>query len=247
MGRLLKRVPMDFNWPLKQVWKGYLSPYKGEKCITCDGGGYSKQYKKLQDEWYGKDEEHEGNRRWSNNLDKDDIMALIKNNRLWEFTRVPITEEHKKILEKQGGTRLPFNNGKIPTPEEVNKWSTENIIGLDSFDCYIVITAKLKRLKEPSTCPYCKGEGLLWYSEEVRELNRKFKPYEPRKGKGFQLWENTSEGSPISPVFKTLIELCEWCEGNATVFGKEKATKDEWLKMLDSNFVYHKEGNIAFI
>lgn len=26
MGREVKRVPMDFDWPLKTIWKGYLDP-----------------------------------------------------------------------------------------------------------------------------------------------------------------------------------------------------------------------------
>ena len=66
------------------------------------------------------------------------------------------------------------------------------------------------------------------------------------KGGGFQLWETTSEGSPISPVFETLDELCEWCEDNATTFGHLKASKKEWREMLSENFVYHKEKNIVF-
>ena len=27
MGRKLMRVPLDFAWPLKKVWKGYINPY----------------------------------------------------------------------------------------------------------------------------------------------------------------------------------------------------------------------------
>lgn len=26
MGRELKRVPLDFDWPLNERWKGYVSP-----------------------------------------------------------------------------------------------------------------------------------------------------------------------------------------------------------------------------
>lgn len=70
---------------------------------------------------------------------------------------------------------------------------------------------------------------------------------EPPEGDGYQLWETTSEGSPVSPVFTTLDELCDWCEDNATTFGSYKATKDEWKRMLDNNFVYHKDGNTFFI
>ena len=67
------------------------------------------------------------------------------------------------------------------------------------------------------------------------------------EGEGYQLWETTSEGSPVSPVFKTLDELCEWCEDNATTFAQFKATKEEWKEMLDQDFVCHKQGNMIFI
>lgn len=84
--------------------------------------------------------------------------------------------------------------------------------------------------------------------EEIQEkYGEAFKKIEPPKGKGFQLWENTSEGSPISPVFKTLDALCEWAEENATTFGRFKTSKEDWKKMLSDNFVFHKEGNNIFM
>ena len=55
----------------------------------------------------------------------------------------------------------------------------------------------------------------------------------PPAGEGYQLWETTSEGSPVSPVFATLDELCQWCEKEATVFGPFKASKEEWKKLLE--------------
>ena len=70
---------------------------------------------------------------------------------------------------------------------------------------------------------------------------------EPLEGEGYQLWETTSEGSPSSPVFKTLDALCEWCEENATTFAHFKTTKEEWKQMFDDNFVVHQEGGAIFI
>jgi hypothetical protein len=65
------------------------------------------------------------------------------------------------------------------------------------------------------------------------EVDKKLKELcEPPKGNGYQLWETTSEGSPVSPVFETLDELCEWCEANATTFADFKATKEEWKQIL---------------
>lgn len=57
----------------------------------------------------------------------------------------------------------------------------------------------------------------------------------------------TSEGSPVSPVFETLDELCAWCEGNATTFGSFRTSKAEWKQMLEDNFVVHQEGDRIFM
>jgi hypothetical protein len=66
-------------------------------------------------------------------------------------------------------------------------------------------------------------------------------------GEGYQLWEDTTEGSPQSPVFATLDELCEWCEKNATTFADCKAEAAEWKEMLKDDFVHHRSGNMVFI
>lgn len=55
MGRQIRRVPLDFQWPLNKVWDGFLSPDKfdEEPCPDCRNG-YSPQAKHLYDLWYGK-------------------------------------------------------------------------------------------------------------------------------------------------------------------------------------------------
>jgi hypothetical protein len=35
MGRELKRVPLDFKWPIDQIWKGYINPYRSQECKPC--------------------------------------------------------------------------------------------------------------------------------------------------------------------------------------------------------------------
>ena len=70
---------------------------------------------------------------------------------------------------------------------------------------------------------------------------------EPPTGEGYQLWETTSEGSPKSPVFATLDELCAWCEENATTHASSRTTASEWKRMLNKGLVYHQEGQNIFI
>jgi hypothetical protein len=61
------------------------------------------------------------------------------------------------------------------------------------------------------------------------------------KGDGYQLWETVSEGSPQSPVFKTAEELAAYCEKHCTTFGSIKASKDEWLAMINDDYIEHRE------
>ena len=147
MGRTLKRVPMDFNYPLNKVWYGYYMNY----ITTCHSG---------------KDNNH--------------------------------CEQCKRMAEIKG----------------------------------VVL--------EDLGCPN--------WDEYFKEVNEKLHDLcEPPKGEGYQLWETTTEGSPVSPVFATLDELCKWCERYATTFGSYRATKEEWKQMLSDNMVHHKEGNVIFM
>lgn len=55
MGREIKRVPLDFDWPMDKVWEGFLTPDRlhEEKCATCDGDGGSPLGRHLHARWYG--------------------------------------------------------------------------------------------------------------------------------------------------------------------------------------------------
>lgn len=53
------------------------------------------------------------------------------------------------------------------------------------------------------------------------------------EGKGWQMWETVSEGSPISPVFKTPEELAQWlADTKSSAFGSQTATYEQWLAMI---------------
>lgn len=148
MGRILKRVPFDFNYPIDKVWEGY--------CPSLE---------KLQS-----------------------IPKMV--------------EQVPEILNYKGNVC-----------NECDK--TFN-------DC-------------SESARYC-----VWYNEDLRNLWH----YEVPKGEGYQMWENTSEGSPQSPVFKTLEALCEWCAEHATVFANFKATKEEWMQMLGDDSSGYRMGNV---
>lgn len=54
---------------------------------------------------------------------------------------------------------------------------------------------------------------------------------EPPIGDGYQLWEYTSLGAPVSPVFQTKKELMNWCSENESLFGRKMSpmTWSAWL------------------
>ncbi len=55
MSREIRRVPLDFDFPIGETWTGYLRPdsLDGQQCRRCEGRGDSPQAKRLHDRWYG--------------------------------------------------------------------------------------------------------------------------------------------------------------------------------------------------
>ena len=293
MGRELRRVPLDFNWPLNQIWGGYYTPFHSKECNKCRGTGYSPKVKELADTWY--DYQNPGGG-WEYQLTQDEVDFLVKEGRLFDFTR--------KLVKGEGWVEDP--DKPHPTAERVNAWARESRMGHDAINRCLCIEARAKRLlgldkKDPGfRCLKCNGHGCIYtpqtgklcydtlvkfinddeHFKKAQEWEAKGHPSdmeeflaakiavanatetlplyicdqvylalaancwqfdEPPKGEGFQLWETTSEGSPISPVFKTLDDLAEWCASGANTFASGRASKEAWKKMLEDDFVHSEE------
>lgn len=128
------------------------------------------------------------NKGWCNHLDADDVDALWKAERLWDFK------------EK-------------PTPQQVNEANLRGM-GHDSINFWTCLEAKCERLGVPRYCLTCNGDGVVWSSDEAKSLYESWEPTEPPSGEGWQLWENVTEGSPQSPVFEKPEQLVEWMTQN---------------------------------
>ena len=51
------------------------------------------------------------------------------------------------------------------------------------------------------------------------------------------MYEDTSEGTPISPAFETFEELAHWlADNNASAFGKSGATYEQWLSTCQRGY-----------
>jgi hypothetical protein len=299
MGRTLKRVPMDFDWPLGQVWSGYTNPYYAQStpCPECNGAGGSKEYRHFYKQWYGnapfdpvaygatplsldsvhllkiaeRQCEHTPDyygtgeyavrrevrrlynlwrNQWNHHLIQADVDALLEAGRLMDFTHVPRTEEQREIVRAKiaagGNSWLPEPSGYRPTADEVNEWSLEGMAH-DGLNAYVCCRARCEREGVPDKCSRCADVGRFWPTPEIERLYEAWSDQEPPTGEGYQLWETTTEGSPSSPVFSSIEELCAWCADNATTFGSFRASADEWRTMLDQDFVHHTTGNMTFI
>ena len=170
-------------------------------------------------EYYGRDEGavyREANRlcvlfngAMRHHVNQADVDALLRADRLWDFTRTARTPEQAKLIKQRLATGkhnswLPESNGYRPTAREVNLWSLQGM-GHDSINCSIVVRDRVGEAK--LNCAKCSGNGQVWDSPANEKAYDDWKKTEPPKGDGWQLWETVSEGSPISPVFATADEL----------------------------------------
>jgi len=78
-------------------------------------------------------------------------------------------------------------------------------------------------------CSDCRGTGVFADKLDAYEA---WEPYEPPAGDGYQLWETTGAGSPISPVFENLEEMATWCADYATTFGSIRQSREEWMQLF---------------
>lgn len=80
------------------------------------------------------------------------------------------------------------------------------------------------------------GTYAEWAGE--RPLEEDFMPDWPDEQRThIQMYEDTSEGTPISPVMQTPEELAHWLADNgASAFGGMTATYDQWLATINRGF-----------
>jgi hypothetical protein len=182
-GRKVMRVPLDFDWPMHMPWKGYVNPYKAQKCQACkDSVGLSKEC---------------GDIYWDvslENLTQEDVTVLQEQGLLAELINQqpnyqPTVAEVRTYFQIRYKTLPPGST--YPLTEARAKRA-----GL-----------------EYRFCSYCNGDLSIWPSDKVKQLHAQWytaERYDPPNGEGYQLWEFVSEGSPISPVLATQNELCDY-------------------------------------
>jgi hypothetical protein len=227
--------------------RGVMEGFPDDEPFHCfptweEDAAIAREAERLLDLWRGQ---------WSHHLIQADVDALLEHDRLWNFTRVPRDAGQAVVVAirmafHNTNSWLPESNGRHPTADEVNDWSIGGM-SHDSINSMYCIKARCEREGVPYLCARCKGSGKIWPSPEIEQKCEDWQKEDPPTGDGYQLWEDCSEGSPVSPVFASLEELCAWAAEHATTFAHFKATKEEWREMLDGGIVHAREGNNIFL
>lgn len=261
MGRTMKRVPLDFDWPLGKIWSGYVNdkprrpcPEDGKTCFN----GVTGAYHWLEAMCQFIDTIAHNSDGVSSMEDLERFQAEYqKRGRIYpspilrEFSHQPTF--HPPIpedLDMNGRFRFLTRTTKMIPPTKQFAELFEAFSGERSTmmgnGSYAIMRAFWKAANLPEnwgTCPVCKGHCI---DPELYEEYESWEPTDPPAGEGYQLWNTTTEGHPDSPVFKTLDELAQWCESNATTFASFRTSAEQWKKMLAEDRVYHQEGNRVF-
>lgn len=214
MGREVRRVPLDFDWPMNTVWEGFLTPdnLHENPCTDCFSSGSTPA------------------RQWLDRVglmidqlvqDVDD-QAAGKNMHPWlkEDSYPPV--DRSSAVSRNGF----FVNYEVVRPSEDilefaqalvkdDEYEHNRVLSRGSFaqNRYAITSGLIRSAGLPKgwgVCPTCDGRGSVEAYEGQRAAGDAWEPTGPPEGEGWQLWETVSEGSPISPVFEDSEGLVSW-------------------------------------
>lgn len=258
MGREAKRVPVGFGWARREVWEGYLMPewLKPHECPECDGQGWSPDGMYLHGLWYGNEPfRPEDNGSTPHPVDAPAVVAVATRN--VEYSRGnPILGLAATDVNTECARLAALWNRRWRCHLNADDIAALNPRGLDTSgspadfnarylgvvlggpEPYPVIKARLAREGKPHSCDLCGGDGYVdeWPGQSA--AREQWQPFGPPPGDGWQMWETTSEGSPVSPVFDTAEELARWCTDNETMFGEQRGTYEQWLGIVHGDPVW---------
>lgn len=205
MGREVKRVPLNFDWPVNKTWEGYLNPNYVE-CTACKGSGETMAMKRLGD--------------------LVGLLMLSGSDSAEQkchpyFHETPLYNSRGKTCGPDMAELTGALAGRQP------RWP----FGHDCVDRWSATRKIINAAGLPESwgrCPDCDGEGI---PRDKIEIYESWQKSEPPEGEGWQVWETVSEGSPISPVFATPEELAAHMA--QTRWGADQGTSYEtWLKFI---------------
>jgi len=234
MGREIRRVPLEFNWPLNKVWKGFVNPHYRECPEATKNnchGGYTNAGKWLDAvcrliamlgqeaaqcapdhqahfKRAGRIYPHPYLREWGQAPWTDvsrDTMVRIRG----------IKDEGERmralhVYLQQNPPQLLALDDELATLVQ-GLAPGEDLSSIGGMAAYRIrktlIGAAGLDVETWGICKVCGGEGL---DPAVKEVYENWQAEDPPSGDGWQVWETVSEGSPISPVFPSAEEVVRW-------------------------------------
>lgn len=245
MGREIKRVAMDFDWPLSTPWEGFVQPagMYGKRCTACDGTGqtasgwwlqhFSQRFSMLVEDTF------------RNGTDRDTgLHPWLLNDPYpaghWEGA----DWERRFVVDRPSNDMVDLMVGlsKFMGKEDAKPSDFGGVFGGDS---YLVFRALIKAsgVDDFGVCKSCDGHGTIEEYEGQREEAEKWECTEPPAGEGWQVWETVSEGSPISPVFRDREGVIRWLMSPAYTWGTSRPLTREQAE----NFVNAEWAPSGFI
>lgn len=180
MSRELKRVALDFCWPQRKVWGGYLNQHYRE-CASCGGRGSTRAAQRLE------------------TLVR--LLMLSGEDARRGRNHPYFTDPHSPLAD--GIVPSPelaeLTDGLAGRPPRA--------FGHDTFSACRKIIEAAGLDAEWGKCQPCAGEGV---DPASKDAYANWRPTEPPGGEGYQLWETVSEGSPVSPVFATAEDFVQF-------------------------------------
>lgn len=251
MGREVRRVPLKFDWPLNEPWKGFINPHhkpcpeNNKTCFngeTAAGAWLSAIVRLLM--CAGGD----GLR----TIECRERGQAYPHPYLVEFELAPTFGPPEDLkgpdlyvwltLQNRPGNRADY---VLPATPELAQL-TAGLAGRSADRLFAMHDAcdhwsAVKKIRKAAgmkkgwgVCPVCKGECI---DPAVKAKYNRWRPKSPPKGKGWQLWETVSEGSPITPVFPTAEGLIDHMCQPATGEDRRMPWDHGWSREVATKFV----------
>lgn len=217
MGREVRRVPEGFDWPLDEVWGGFLMPdsLHSPECSDCGGRGTTSA------------------RSWVAQiaalallLDVD-LRAQEQGRSMHPYLHDTGSRAYGRPSAdiREFGTGLAGREASFIGHDAIDNWhATDKLIEAAGLDP-----------KVWGHCPTCEGTG---YIEDYPGQSDEAEAWEgtpPPTGEWWQIWETVSEGSPITPAFATAEELATYYSnerGGSYESTLEWITGEAWLPSM---------------
>ncbi|KRQ27126.1 MULTISPECIES: hypothetical protein [unclassified Mycobacteroides] len=231
MSREIRRVPVDFEWPINKVWEGYQLPekYTADPCPDCYRLGY-----------YGERSFGSGATASLNWLHAAlylvGMMAEDIRAQGFEGTELQFTQfgDDRSRLHPYLATLQGINVYEHRRPSRDIIELASGLIGDNRVSFGIgsdFARHATKALKEAAgvdenwgECPTCDGHGSVekYPGQHVEGEAWSEEDHDPPTGDGWQVWETVSEGSPISPVFPNREGVIQWLMSPAYTWGTSR-------------------------